>query len=82
MNKIDYYNHYLKYLSQKKIEDEESVKNFVIKAKEDYNSSLLFLVENYVSLEKLKIEGIGTSEFQSILQNMKASTTKKKKKII
>ena len=79
LNKIDYYNHYLKYLSQKKIEDEESVKNFVIKAKEDYNSSLLFLVENYVSLEKLKIEGIGTSEFQSILQNMKASTTKKKK---
>ena len=42
LNKIDYYNHYLKYLSQKKIEDEESVKNFVIKAKEDYNSSLLF----------------------------------------
>jgi len=82
LNKIDYYNHYLKYLSQKKIEDEESVKNFVIKAKEDYNSSLLFLVENYVSLEKLKIEGIGTSEFQSILQNMKASITKKKKKII
>ena len=79
LNKIDYYNHYLKYLSQKKIEDEESVKNFVIKAKEDYNSSLLFLVENYVSLEKLKIEGIGTSEFQSILQNMKASITKKKK---
>ena len=79
LNKIDYYNHYLKYLSQKKIEDEESVKNFVIKAKEDYNSSLLFLVENYVSLEKLKIEGIGTSEFQSILKNMKASTTKKKK---
>ena len=79
LNKIDYYNHYLKYLSQKKIEDEESVKNFVIKAKEDYNSSLHFLVENYVSLEKLKIEGIGTSEFQSILQNMKASITKKKK---
>ena len=79
LNKIDYYNHYLKYLSQKKIEDEESIKNFVIKAKEDYNSSLLFLVENYVSLEKLKIEGIGTSEFQSILQNMKASITKKKK---
>jgi hypothetical protein len=80
LNKIDYYNHYLKYLSQKKIEDEESVKNFVIKAKEDYNSSLLFLVENYVSLEKLKIEGIGTSKFQSILQNMKASITKKKKR--
>ena len=35
LNKIDYYNHYLKYLSQKKIEDEENVKNFVIKAKED-----------------------------------------------
>ena len=47
---------------------------------ENYNIGLCFIADNFVGLEKLKVEGIGSCQFQSILQNMNASIIEKNKK--
>jgi len=79
LNKIDYYNHYFKYLSQRKVEEEENLKSYVLKM-ENYNIGLCFISDNFVGLERLKVEGIGSCQFQSILQNMNANIIEKNKK--
>ena len=67
--KIDYYNYYIKYLSQKKIEDEGIAKNYSL-TKNDLQNGIRFILENFSNLEKLKLEGIKNNEFWSILQNI------------
>ena len=69
MNTIDYYNYYIKYLSQKKIEDEGIAKNYSL-TKNDLQNGIRFILENFSNLEKLKLEGIKNNDFWSILQNI------------
>jgi hypothetical protein len=69
LNKIEYYKFYINYLSQKKIEVEGNTKNYLIK-KENLQNGIVFLMENFSGLEKLKLEGITNNDFISILKNI------------
>ena len=69
LNKIDYYNYYIKYLSQKKIETQGIAKNYLL-TKDDWQNGLRFILENFSSLEKLKLEKINNNDFRSILENI------------
>ena len=78
LNKIDYYQFYIKYLSQKKIEEEGIAKNYKIQ-KNDLQNGIRFIMENFAGLEKLKLEGINNNEFLSILENIGININKNKK---
>ena len=78
LNKIDYYKFYIKYLSQRKIEGEECAKNYTIK-KEELQNGIGFIMENFSILEKLKLEGMGSNDFESILQNIEINIKNNKK---
>ena len=78
LNKIEYYKSYIKYLSQKKIDDERNAKNYLIK-KESLQNGLLFIMENFANIEKLRLEGINNNEFLSILGNIRINIEKNKK---
>ena len=69
LNKIQYYKFYINYLSQKKIEVEGITKNYLLK-KENLQNGIVFLLENFSGLEKLKLQGINNNEFISILKNI------------
>ncbi len=69
LNKIDYYNYYIKYLSQKKIVTQGIAKNYLL-TKDDWQNGLRFILENFSSLEKLKLEKINNNDFRSILENI------------
>ena len=79
LNKIDYYNYYIKYLSQKKIEVEGAAKNYLLK-KEDWQNGLRFILENFSGLEKLKLEEINNNDFRSLLQNIDINIKKSNNK--
>ena len=78
LNKNDYYNFYIKYLSQKKIESDKIAKKFLMK-KEDFQNGKNFIFSNFSILEKLTLEGINHNEFISILQNIEANIQNNKK---
>ena len=76
--KIDYYKNYFSYLSQKKINIEESAKNYIIN-KDEVEAGAKFVKENFYHLEQLKIEGIDTEDFGSIIKNIESNINKNKK---
>ena len=78
LNKNDYYNFYIKYLCQKKLEEDKMSKKFSIK-REDFQNGKNFLYRNFSVLEKLTIEEINQNEFLSILQNINANISANKK---
>ena len=78
LNKNNYYNYYIKYLSQKKIKVDKIAKKFLIK-KEEFQNGKNFLFSNFSILDKLTLEGINNSEFISILQNIDANIEINKK---
>ena len=78
LNKNDYYNFYIKYLCQKKLEEDKMSKKFLIK-REDFQNGKNFLYRNFSVLEKLTIEEINQNEFLSILQNINANISANKK---
>ena len=78
LNKIEYYAYYRKYLSQKKIEVEGIAKNYTIK-KEDLQNGIRFILENFISLEKLQLEGVNNNDYVSILENIGICISRAKK---
>lgn len=75
LNKIDYFQFYIKYLSQKKFETNAIAQNYTLK-KNDLQNGIAFLMENFSGLKKLKLEEVNNSELLSILENIGINISK------
>ena len=78
IKEIKYYKYYINYLSQKKIEDEEEVMQYILK-KDDMKNGLGFIKENFSLLGKLTLKGIITEDFDNILINISENMKKNQK---
>ena len=78
IKEIKYYKYYINYLSQKKIEDEEEVMQYILK-KDDMKNGLGFIKENFSLLGKLTLKGIITEDFDNVLININENMKKNQK---
>ena len=78
IKEIKYYKYYINYLSQKKIEDEEEVMQYILK-KDDMKNGLGFIKENFSLLGKLTLQGIITEDFDNVLINISENMKKNQK---
>ena len=78
IKEIKYYKYYINYLSQKKIEDEEEVMQYILK-KDDMKNGLGFIKENFSLLGKLTLKGIITEDFDNVLINISENMKKNQK---
>ena len=78
IKEIKYYKYYINYLSQKKIEDEEEVIQYILK-KDDMKNGLGFIKENFSLLGKLTLKGIITEDFDNVLININENMKKNQK---
>ena len=78
IKEIKYYKYYINYLSQKKIEDEEEVMQYILK-KDDMKNGLGFIKENFSLLDKLTLKGIITEDFDNVLINISENMKKNQK---
>ena len=78
IKEIKYYKYYINYLSQKKIEDEEEVMQYILK-KDDMKNGLGFIKENFSLLDKLTLKGIITEDFDNVLININENMKKNQK---
>ena len=78
IKEIQYYKYYINYLSQKKIEDEEEVMQYILK-KDDMKNGLGFIKENFSLLGKLTLKGIITEDFDNVLININENMKKNQK---
>ena len=78
IKEIKYYKYYINYLSQKKIEDEEEVMQYILK-KDDIKNGLGFIKENFSLLGKLTLKGIITEDFDNVLININENMKKNQK---
>ena len=78
IKEINYYKYYINYLSQKKIEDEEEVMQYILK-KDDIKNGLGFIKENFSLLGKLTLKGIITEDFDNVLININENMKKNQK---
>ena len=78
IKEIKYYKYYINYLSQKKIEDEEEVMQYILK-KDDMKNGLGFIKENFSLLGKLTLQGIITEDFDNVLININENMKKNQK---
>lgn len=78
IKEIKYYKYYINYLSQKKIEDEEEVMQYILK-KDDMKNGLGFIKENFSLLGKLTLNGIITEDFDNVLINISENMKKNQK---
>ena len=78
IKEIKYYKYYINYLSQKKIEDEEEVMQYILK-KDDMKNGLGFIKENFSLLGKLTLKGIIKEDFDNVLINISENMKKNQK---
>ena len=78
IKEIKYYKYYINYLSQKKIEDEEEVMQYILK-KDDMKNGLGFIKENFSLLGKLTLKGIIAEDFDNVLININENMKKNQK---